>query len=325
MHTLDSLDRKILFELDCNSRQSFSELARKVHQGRDRVEYRVQKLIERQIIRKFFTSIDISRIGLTIYKTYIRLESNRPKVDEFFSYLQNHNRIYWLALCDGGWDLIFCILARSPREFYDVHSEILSKFNDVVLNFSAYTLVRYESFSRNYLTKAARLLKNSGGDAKNANVDRVDIKILRLLTQDARMSTTEIAQRIKSTAAIVQNRITKLEKFQVISGYEVDLNLSALGLQKFKLQLFIRDYNLDLRKQFIDYCFNHPNLVYYLEQIGDCNIELELEVTDFQEFARIVDEIRGKFSKLIRNFNTMFIRDALFWPMPQMVSSKILP
>ena len=38
------LDRRILYKLDCNSRQSLSELARSVRLGRDLVTYRIDRL-----------------------------------------------------------------------------------------------------------------------------------------------------------------------------------------------------------------------------------------------------------------------------------------
>ena len=49
---MDKLDRRILFELDCNSRSSHSELARKVHLGRDLVSYRIERLQSAGIVRK---------------------------------------------------------------------------------------------------------------------------------------------------------------------------------------------------------------------------------------------------------------------------------
>jgi predicted transcriptional regulator len=64
---LDKLDRQILFELDCNSRISFSDLAKKVRNGRDTVEYRVSRLIERQIIRSFTVAINHYRLGFQVY------------------------------------------------------------------------------------------------------------------------------------------------------------------------------------------------------------------------------------------------------------------
>ena len=50
---LDVKDRKILYELDKNSRQSYSSLAKKVGLSQEAVRYMVNKLIENKVILKF--------------------------------------------------------------------------------------------------------------------------------------------------------------------------------------------------------------------------------------------------------------------------------
>ena len=53
MFELDNLDRKILYYLDLNSRQSVSDLSRRLKHGRDRIHYRIERLIKEEIIKKF--------------------------------------------------------------------------------------------------------------------------------------------------------------------------------------------------------------------------------------------------------------------------------
>ena len=55
---LDLLDRKILYELDRNSRRSASEIAKKVRVHRNVVNFRINRLIEKGIIREFVTIIN---------------------------------------------------------------------------------------------------------------------------------------------------------------------------------------------------------------------------------------------------------------------------
>ena len=58
MKNLDLKDRKILYHLDINSRQSFSQLGKKVGLHKDVVAYRVKKLQEKGVIKCFYTEID---------------------------------------------------------------------------------------------------------------------------------------------------------------------------------------------------------------------------------------------------------------------------
>lgn len=314
---LDRLDRRILFELDRNSRRSFSDLSRAIRQGRDRVEYRTQRLVDEKVIRRFTTSVNLYRLGFTIYKTYLRLENNKARVQEFLEYLQAHPRVYWIALTDGSWDLMIAVFARHPREFHEIHSSILSKFNDIVLNFSMYTIADMRVYRKHYLVGRGEEYSRVGGEPESAEIDTTDYALLKLLSNDSRLSFVELADRAKVTAAIAKYRIEQMEKEELITGYRVELDLSKLGMLFFKTQLFLRSYDLQLHKRFRAWCGQNPHITYFIQQLGDCTVELEMEVADYGQYWGIIEEIRGEFSRLVRNFQTVLIRKAYFNWVPQ--------
>ncbi|MCR4335813.1 MAG: Lrp/AsnC family transcriptional regulator, partial [archaeon] len=72
---LDLLDRKILYELDIDSRQPLAELAKKVGKSRNVVEYRINKLQKDGVIKNFVTLLDAGRLGLTIWNVYLELQN----------------------------------------------------------------------------------------------------------------------------------------------------------------------------------------------------------------------------------------------------------
>ena len=61
-------------------------------------------------------------------------------------------------------------------------------------------------------------------------LDRYDGAILRALSEDGRMSVTEIARRVGLTKTPVQARIRRLEETGVIAGYRAVLNPIRMGL-----------------------------------------------------------------------------------------------
>ena len=54
MVNLDKKDRKLVYELDCNSRQTIQQLANKVGLSKDAVKYRINRLLQNQIIKSFY-------------------------------------------------------------------------------------------------------------------------------------------------------------------------------------------------------------------------------------------------------------------------------
>ncbi len=61
------------------------------------------------------------------------------------------------------------------------------------------------------------------------NFDRIDRKILVELQKDGRVSMTELAQRIGLSATPCTERVRRLERDQIITGYHAHLNPQALG------------------------------------------------------------------------------------------------
>lgn len=61
------------------------------------------------------------------------------------------------------------------------------------------------------------------------DLDKTDRKILKLLQQNARMPMTELAEKVGLSTTPVTERVRRLERENIISGYYARLNPHALG------------------------------------------------------------------------------------------------
>lgn len=61
-------------------------------------------------------------------------------------------------------------------------------------------------------------------------IDRLDRRILAELQQSGRMSNTELAERIGLSASACAERVRRLERDKVITGYHARVNPQALGM-----------------------------------------------------------------------------------------------
>ncbi len=71
MFKLDLKDRKLLYELDCNSRQTIQQLAKKIGLSKDAVNYRINKLIRNGIIKSFNAVIDTGKLGFISFRLFL--------------------------------------------------------------------------------------------------------------------------------------------------------------------------------------------------------------------------------------------------------------
>lgn len=323
---MDLLDRRILFELDCNSRRSLSEISRKVRLGRDLVTYRIERLQDAGILRRCSALINPYKLGLTVYKTYLKLEAQKDRWAEFVQLLDQHPSTSWLAECYGKWDMIWCVYAHSPKEVYDLHDRVFSDYRDIIPAYNVCTLVNYWWFPKKYLIGQSPSEVQGwsfelpeftfGMTPAQYRLDTIEYGIIKLLAENARLSTTEIASRLNTTPAIVKYRIEKLEKSGVIGGYRVDIDRSLLGMTLFKVQVHPREYDARKELEFHTYCRNHPQISEYVQQLGDCKIEFVVEARDYAEFTAVIDEIREQFSKYIRTMDYTMVKKDYFHRTP---------
>ena len=78
MEKINLKDRKILFELDKNSRISLGELSKKIGLKKETTFHRLNKLIEKKVILQFHTISSLYRFGQKAYKIYLKLENSSP-------------------------------------------------------------------------------------------------------------------------------------------------------------------------------------------------------------------------------------------------------
>ena len=61
------------------------------------------------------------------------------------------------------------------------------------------------------------------------DLDRIDLKILDILQREGRISVTELADRVNLSATPCSDRIKRMERDGVITGYHARVNPAALG------------------------------------------------------------------------------------------------
>lgn len=308
MADIDALDKRILYELDLNARQSIADLSRKLKLNRDRIIYRIKKLQDEGVLRGFTTAINFCKLGVNVYKTYVRLEKNDKRIAEFIKYLEEHPQISWIGETDGKWDLLFSIGAEGPAQFHATQEKILLAFSDIITNFSVYTVVDALCFRKSFLVGLGTDHFFFGGPASNVEIDEWDMKILKLLAEDSRLTKAEIAARLKLNPAGVKQRIERLEQEGIIVAYPIDIDQSALGMLFFKAQLYLGSCDPHSQQQLIELCKTNPYISMFIRQLGDCMIELEMGVENYQQLNEIVSDIRQRFSPFVRAVDTMFIR-----------------
>lgn len=313
MIKLDKIDRKIILELDTNARATFNEIGKKLGIGKNNVQYRVNRLVKEEVIKKFVTQFSLGKLGLFLGKLYLQLAGLDTKTEkELYDYLKNDKRIIWVAQSEGRWDLMVGMYVESIKQFNQIKRDFFKKYERFIPSYDIIFLVEGYTSQRTYLLNkksSSKIIEKFIGEEK-VELDKKDKQILSLIANDARFNYLDIAKKVGINIKTAMKRIKELEKKEVIQGYVIFLDPKKIGYNFFKLCIYLQNYEFRFNL-FLKYCMELPNVIHVIESLGPWEIELEIETKTLEDFYKLTHEIRNKFPDIIKKTESVIISNEI--------------
>jgi len=325
MDKLDLKDRKILYELDLNARQTDSEIAKKVGLTRDSVRYRINKLIDQGYIHYFMTLLNSMKLGYDWYRTFFKFQNlTIDKEEEIINWLKK--RASWITKVEGSWDLNTGIFCKNVYEYRDLINQFLLKYSNYIKKYDVAIVTREWSYHRDYLVNKKRKISKPilmGFDTKKEykieQIDKTDYNILKVLLKNARMKSIDIARKLNITEMVVRYRIKKLTQKGIIIGFKPFLDVHKLGYIYFKAHFKLQNITPEKKNKLFSYIHYHPNTAHTTELVGGDDLETEFQVKSNEEFYRYIKEIRMLFGENIRDYEFMqYTQEYKFTYLPEL-------
>ncbi len=138
-------------------------------------------------------------------------------------------------------------------------------------------------------------------------MDQIDIQIIKLLEKNGRLTHEEISKLLHISRPSVHQRVTKLEKSNVIQGYRSIINWSKLD-QKIKAIIYVKikcNYFKDVVANIV--ALNVPGVAIMEAHrlAGEWCMMLKVRVSDPQDITKLIDEM-AKFPE-VQETSTTFI------------------
>src|SRR3989338_2008632 len=309
MYEFDLKDKRLLYELDCNSRQTIQQLAKKIGLSKDAVKYRMNKLINEGIIKSFNAVIDTGKLGFLSFRLLLKFYHLSPALEkEILDFLLKNKNLVWLVKVEGNWDVNTWFLYKSVEEMSLFWQELLRRYNNYIdkKEIGIYSNVTY--FGRAYL------LKNKYNSfsmpivslPKEIKLDKSKLMIVELLSKNARMSVVNIAKATGITHKTIINKIKELEKDKIIVGYRTEFNLEKLGYKYYKLHISTFNISPEKNKQLKQYIKQNPYIIFEDTVLGGYDIEIEIQIENEDKLRDLVEDLREKFSDIIKYYETLY-------------------
>ena len=299
---LDPTDRKILYELDKNSRQTNTEIARSLRIDKSIVNYRIRNMVKRKIIEGYYTVIDATKLGYEGYRGYFKWQYMRPEIEKrIIKFVTKSPLTWWVGTIEGDWDLGFVVWTKNMYELRDFWTNFMSRYQKYVIRYLLTPYTRVYDYSFGFLSEKKEKKTRVIGGPKRVMISEKAENILRILGENARMSNTEIAKRAGHTPGIVKYQIRKMMLDGVIRGFRVKINTEKIGYFLYKLNFKLKDQTK--YDEILRYASLHPNIIYVDETIGFADFEAEMLVANYGDFQKILKEMKSIFADKIREAN----------------------
>ena len=307
MQEFDLIDKRILYELDLDSRISASQLARKIRKSKETVNFRITRLLKMGYLKGFYSVLNTSKMGWYYYKFYLKFKNSTPaKEQEILKYLSRQKHIAYLASVEGNYDCLALVMIRGPEEMLSVVDAFMREYGAYIQEKEIVTVLSAHRFNQRFLYP--------GEEAKDSTypvklgaypLDEIDKRILNIVNANARMPLTEIAQKIGADAKVVKYRLRKLERDGIILGYVTSLNFDKIGTQFTQLNISLTDPTK--RHAIIEFFSGTKKCLFAVELLGKYDLTIELHVDDNKQLKGILNAFRETFAGSYTDYDVSVI------------------
>ncbi|MDA3836195.1 MAG: winged helix-turn-helix transcriptional regulator [Nanoarchaeota archaeon] len=290
---MDKIDKKLLYELNWDCRQTASELGKKLGTSKQVVNYRIKRLEEEKIILGYSALIDWRALGYNSTRVYLKLRGTNFEIEvEIENYLKENPLFMWSVNFDGGdFDLGFYIWVRNVPEFYLEWNKFLSKFKKYVLRQEICESVSMIHYPMKYLKDNKVIDEKVIGLRGVAIYDDKDLRILELISNNARVSVVDLEEKVGLTSKAIILRLKAMEKKGIILGYNAIIDIEKIGYTFYKLDFYLNDLsNLD---DLYGFAKGSENITYVMKTIGGPDFEIEVFVRDKNELKKVIEEVKS--------------------------------
>ena len=306
---LSSTEKRVLKELDIDARQGLSSIAGKLKISKQAVNYHIEGMIKRGFIKEFITYFDTNKLGYTFYNIVIKLKyTTKEDMEKIVEKLKGISNVVWISSLRGEWQMILSILAKDVGEFSFYLEEVLSSLKGKLLDYSFFIVISASQLGYKKIHSSAKGEHNyhaNVGHKDLAVLSNNDLKVLRTIANNAKMSIVDIAKKTRLTIEKARYSLKKLEKEKVIQGYKPLVDVAKLGYIWHVMFLRLKSSSEEEKEKMINYLKSFPEVFYVVRGVGNCNLMVEFQTKSQDEFEKVKDKFSNEFSKMIADEKTV--------------------
>ena len=149
---IDLYDRKLLYELDKNSKISLRELSSKLKKSKQFVLYRMKQLEKADIITGYNAIVDMSKLGFFSFRVYFKFQQTTSSEGKtFVDYVKkNFHQVWTITSMHGKWDYALFLGVKTISEFHKIWDGIMLEYKPRIKTYNVAVYAPVYNFNRKF-------------------------------------------------------------------------------------------------------------------------------------------------------------------------------
>lgn len=304
---LDIIDKKVIYELEKDSSQSVSSIAKKLKRSKEVINFRIHRLEREKILLGCSAIVDMAKLGYFTFRIYLRWQNmTEEQKQQFYDEIKEKENVWTTTVLHGKWDFGFFIGLKSNHyisTFHKVWTELQLKYKDKIAESKIAIYAPVHNFNKKFFIDfemKTETIERVYGHGDSLEFDELDEKIIHAYASNVRVPFTKIAKEVGVSSETVRQRIKHLEKKNIIVGYKINLNLQKMGYQGYRVDFLLN--SVTRNKELFEYLKQHKYFYQINQSIGGADFETEIVVKSLSHLLEILEEVVKRFSNVIKAY-----------------------
>jgi DNA-binding Lrp family transcriptional regulator len=299
---VDDKDKLILFELLQDCRQPLLKIAKAVKLPQQTVSYRIKKLEESGVIKKYTADINYPKFGLSRHSIYLDIKG--VSAEEVDKYLKQITSIEEVSCCYmlhevSQWKLYVSVWTKTIERYDEIQTKILSKFKNRINNYLSFQSVKSYTYFARRLNPKKKPKVDIKGNPENVELKDIDRRLINKLKTNSKTQVIKLAHELNLTANSVIKKMSDLNEKGIIERFYPIIDMKKVGYTEYTFISRIDPSHKKELENFMKFTEKDPRFIIVIKAVGYVNLYYAFLVKDRYELSEINQKIHSILGKAI--------------------------
>ena len=290
---MDEKDNLILFELLQDCRQPISKIAKAVKLPQQTVSYRIKKLEDSKVIKKYTANINYAKLDYSRHSLYLDVKG--VSVEEVNGYLKDITHIHDVSCCYllhemSQWKLYVSVWTKDIARFDEIQTKIVSEFKNKIKNYFSFQSVKSYTYLARRLNPKKKALVDIKGTPENIEINSSDWKLIDLLKENSKLTNIELAKKLKSNVSTINRKINSLKKKGIVERFYPIIDVNKIGLTEYTFVSRVDPSAEKELEKFMEFAKNDSRFVIVIKAVGYVNLYYAFLVKNRNELSEMTQK-----------------------------------